>query len=87
MKRYYSEGGVLKDVLEEDGHLSKKFGCLLQMGEQDRWTVIDLRSFVEAFSYAPQKFLINEAVSDLSKRYDLIVIPKTEELPTLNVKS
>lgn len=83
MKRYYEQEGQVKDVLKEHAGLRKQFGRLLQMGHKDHWVVIDLRSFVKDYNYWPQKFLLNEAIFDLAKRYDLIVIPPVEGTPEL----
>lgn len=82
--RFYKENGELKDIMDSPKEYNKRLSGLNQMGRQDEWVVIDLRPMVKGHYYYPVKYKFNEHIEDLVKRYDLLVIPKTEIDPTPN---
>lgn len=82
--RYQFKNGHLLDLTTQKNTMSHRLSTLLQAGKKDIWTVIDLRQMIQESQYAPVKYLLNEPLLDLIKRYDLIVIPALEQEATLN---
>jgi len=82
--RYYNENGIIQDILDSDAEYRLRLKDLLKMGKKDEWVVIDLRPMIKGHFYGPVKFKFNKYVEDLVKRYDLLVIPMTDEDPTRN---
>ncbi|WP_157957253.1 hypothetical protein [Winogradskyella tangerina] len=83
MSRYAIEDGELKDYYTSENRYFKNFKDLLQMGKEDEWVMIDLRRLIKGYFYYPQRYKLNPKIAELVQRYDLLVIPKTEEEGTL----
>lgn len=81
-QRFVKENDQEKDLLLSENINSLRLKNLIKLGEKKKWTIIDLRPMMEGFYYWPQKYLINEWVEDIIKRYDLLIIPPTEEVPS-----
>lgn len=84
--RYYVENNEVFDILNSDNEYFKNFRDLNQMGKENEWVVIDLRPLIKGHFYNPIKYKFNEHIEDLIKRYDLLIIPKTEISPIPNYR-
>jgi len=85
VKRYHQKEGQLIDQLQDvDDFTTKQLKAIMQMGQTDQWVVIDLRPLISGYYYWPQKYLVDRGIEDLMKRYDVVVIPKTELVPKVN---
>lgn len=84
--RFYVEDEQLIDILDSTKEYEQKLKDLDQMGKKDEWVVIDLRPMIKGHFYYPVKYKFNEHIEDLVKRYDLLIIPKTEKDPIPNHK-
>lgn len=82
--RYYMDGDELKDVMDSDRKRDLWYRSVNQMGKKDEWVVIDLRPLCPGSSYYPLQYILEDKIRDMAERYDLLIIPKTEEEPTLN---
>ena len=82
--RYYTEEGQVIDILESTQEYQQRYKDLDQMGRKDEWVVIDLRPMIKGHFYRPVKYKFNKYIKDLVKRYDLLIIPRTEISPTPN---
>lgn len=82
--RYYMEEGKLVDIMDTENKFQKRYLHLAQMGQKDKWVVIDLRRLLKGIHYYPIRHLVNEQVSELINRYDILIIPPTETEPTPN---
>lgn len=82
--RYQFKNGAILDLTTQENTMSYRLDTLVKAGKENKWTVIDLRQMIQESYYAPVKYLLNEQVRDLIKRYDLIVIPALEKEATLN---
>lgn len=84
MRRFYLHENKIKDSLNNPNSQAEKLKGLLQMGLKDEWVAIDIRPLIQGHFYHPVKYLFNDTIKDLIKRYDIIIIPKTEREPTPN---
>lgn len=84
--RFYKDDEVEKDVLDSNNKYYHNLKSLIQMGKKEEWTLIDLRPLIEGYYYYPKKYLLNEAILDLARRYDFLIIPKIEIEPVKNYK-
>ncbi len=82
--RYQLKNGVVLDLMEQKNTMAHRFAALVQVAKKNQWTVIDLQQMIQESQYTPVKYLLNENINDLIKRYDLIVIPAVEKEATLN---
>ncbi|MEM1320743.1 MAG: hypothetical protein AAGG75_10840 [Bacteroidota bacterium] len=80
--RFYMENDTLVDVLVSGNKYQKRYKDFDQMGKKEEWVVIDLRPMVKGHYYRPVKYKFNKYIESFVKRYDLVVIPKTEMDPT-----
>lgn len=80
--RFYVEEGKEYDVLESEP--DDRYNVFAQMGQKDKWTIIDLREIQHGLYYYPIKYKVSEEVEDLIKRYDILIIPPLESEPTPN---
>ncbi len=84
MSRFSTDKGKIIDLMNSDNNYYKRSNDLRQMGKKDEWVVIDLRKLIKGHFYRPNKYRFNETIENLVKRYDVVVIPKTEVEGTLN---
>ncbi|MFS4492901.1 hypothetical protein [Maribacter sp. 2308TA10-17] len=82
--RFKSKNGVIQDLMKQENTMAHRFATLVQAAKKDQWTVIDLQQMIQESHYTPVKYLLDEQVQDLIKRYDLIVIPAVEKEAILN---
>lgn len=82
--RYQLKNGEVQDLMNEENTMTHRFASLMQAAKKDEWTVIDLRKMIQHSHYTPLKYLLDEPIQDLIKRYDLIVIPAVEKEARLN---
>jgi len=82
--RYQLKNGVVLDLMEQENTMAHQFAVLMQTAKKDQWTVIDLQQMIQHSHYTPLKYLLDEPIQDLIKRYDLIVIPAVEKEVSLN---
>ncbi len=68
--RYQEREGSVMDVLQKPNPLDS----FLEMGQRDKWVVIDMRNMMENCYYTPVQFLLNETALDFVKRFDFLVI-------------
>ncbi|MCH2215095.1 MAG: hypothetical protein MK086_08000 [Flavobacteriales bacterium] len=87
LSRFTIDDDTLRDVMEESGSwYFKNFKELIQMGDQNEWTIIDLRSMKDDVFYQ-RKYLLQESTLNYFKRYDLVIIPPADEDLILNVNN
>ena len=80
--RFYTEKGKVIDELQNKKGFTYRFKPLLQMANQDKWTIIDLRPMRSKYYHF--KFKLDVVVLDLFKLHDIIIIPKLDKDPTPN---
>jgi len=83
MLRYYEEEGQIKDRLDNPNQWVQRYKVFLQQGKKDRWTLIDLRPLINKVFYF-KGMKTSEAVKDLIKSHDFILIPPVDQDPTPN---
>lgn len=86
IRRFYLEDGQVKDELERDYYFRDRYTDLIQMGQQDEWTVIDLRPLMEG-SYYSSSYVLSPWIKEMMKQYDLIVIPAMDSATTDNFEA
>jgi len=82
--RYQLKNGAVLDLMKLENTMANRFTALVQASKKEEWTVIDLQKMIQETQYTPVKYLLDEQVQDLIKRYDLIIIPPVEKEATLN---
>ena len=83
---YLDEKGQVVDALTDEKGGAYKFRALYQMGRKDQWTIIDLRPLRQSVFYSGS-YDLTKNVEDIFKRYDVVIIPKMEISPKLNVNT
>ena len=76
LRRYHKNGDYIIDGAIEPDYFSKPMKQFASLGKQDQWVLIDLRPFNEVYNWGPYK--ISSMTKTISKRYDMIVIPKMD---------
>ncbi len=82
--RYYLDGNELKDICLSENKYHQKLKILNQMGQKDKWTIIDLRPLRKILVHYKTADKIKTDVAKMIQRYDLFIIPKTEIEPSPN---
>lgn len=82
VRRFSTEDGVLVDAMIEQDRYTQIFKDLVQLGDKDKWQLIDLRPFVQHFYY--DNYMISEGLYRMMARYDMLVIPPADEAATPN---
>ena len=81
-RRYHKEGDEVKDMLESSDRFTKSNYEMVQLGKEKEWILIDLRPFNKEFYYGA--YFLSESLYKMMVRYDILIIPKTDEPATLN---
>ena len=76
--RYYMDGDTLRDILDSDKRWDQTLKEFDQMGKKDKWVLIDLRPMTDGYYYYPRAYKLRETIKDYIRRYDFLVITKTE---------
>lgn len=79
--RFYEEDGKVVDDLDPNSSLA----ILQHFGKKDQWTVIDFRPIKETIFYF-RKYVVNDYLKDVVKRFDLMVLPPVDFDPTINIE-
>lgn len=79
-RRYYTTENKVTDMLESNSQNRNKI--FLSLGQQNEWTLIDLRPFNKNFYWGP--YILDKAFMTMMRSYDMIIIPKTEEEAMIN---
>lgn len=82
MRRFYTKGDQVVDMLEPTDSYINRNKIFLNLGQQEEWTVIDLRPFNKEFYWGPYELDTNFMA--VMRNYDMIIIPKTEEEAEIN---
>lgn len=82
--RFQKKNGTVLDLMTKENTMANQFATLTQAAKKDEWTLIDLQQMIQESHYTPVKYLLDEPIQDLIKRYDLIIIPAVEKEATLN---
>ena len=75
-RRFMEWEGEVIDLIERENPWLPR---LIQMGQMDKWIVIDLRPLIPGYDYRPQKYFLDSAEWDYVRRYDLLVISPLEK--------
>jgi hypothetical protein len=76
--RYYEQDNKEIDALADEKSYAYRYVDLLQFGQKNRWTVIDLRPLKEKIYYH-RKYEISDMMKDVFRQHDLFVIPPLEK--------
>ena len=82
LRRFYKDGSEVKDYLEATNIFSKRYGELIQLGKENEWVLVDLRPFIKEFYYG--NYIQSDGLYKMFTRYDMLVIPKTDESSASN---
>lgn len=80
--RFHKEGDEIKDLLQAKNGFTDMFKELIQLGKKEEWILVDLRPFVKEFYYG--NYIQSGGLYRMFTRYDMLVIPKTDEAATVN---
>ena len=72
--RYYVEGDVVEDIMGSNSKRDLPMQVINVLGKKDEWVIIDLRQLINGAYYYPLKYKLNEQLTRLVERYDLLLI-------------
>jgi len=80
--RYHTEDGVNIDALEGTEFIPKNNKPFMALGQKDNWVLVDLRPFNKEFYWG--NYVRTVEMNDMMRRYDFIIIPKTDKKAAVN---
>ncbi len=82
IQRFYKKENTTLDRSKSDDHYARRFSPFNQLGSKDSWTLIDLRPFNKEFFWG--NYILPPEMEKIFRRYDLLIISKTDEEATPN---
>ncbi len=80
--RYSDEDGKITDALENPDNVPVIFRNFIELGQKEDWVLIDLRPFNKTFAWGDYHLTLE--MSNMIKRYDMILIPKVNRSVEIN---
>jgi len=77
LRRFFKDGSEVKDFLQANNVFTKNHRELIQLGKENDWILVDLRPFMKEFYYG--NYIQSDGLYKMFTRYDMMVIPKTDE--------